>query len=308
MNTMIQKWFLLLGLTFAFTLVTVPPAQAQVTVRGTIVSIDGTPLRGDVTLIRGGPDVRLRSHHTDSQGVFSIRTDRAPGQLLVAKADGHVSSEVELGTAGNAARLNVRFRLWPAGKVSGRVVDEKGNGVAGATLQVRYPGERRRHYFHHEVGDIQADDFGYFTLPFIARGKSFVVGAATAERLPGATAPLTLEGKEKSGVQVTAGKVGHVVQGAVRDSAANPHRGATVRLRLSASLETTRSARVSRLHARSLNQKTLTGRDGAYQFKGLPAGRVVVIDHVPGRTPTKQGRVVPDQGSSGVYVIDLIVD
>ncbi len=237
MNTIRQKWFVSLWLGLAFVLVVVPSVQARVTVEGQIVSVDGTPLRGDVTLIRGGGAVELRHYRTDSQGAFSIETDRADGQLLVAKADGHVSSEAELNMAGNAARLDVSFRLWPAGKVSGRVVDEKGDGLAGATVHVLYPDERRRHHFHHEMGDIPADDFGYFTLPVIARGRYFVVEAATAERLPGATAPLRLEGEEKSDVQVTAGRVGHVVRGAVKDSAGNPHKGVVVRLRLFATPE-----------------------------------------------------------------------
>ena len=265
--------------------------------------------RGGLPLIRDGSAVAIRSYHTDGQGAFSFETDRTADQLLVAKAAGHASSEIALNTTGTVAELNVNFRLRPAGTVRGRVVDENGNGVGGATIQVRYPGELRRHHFHDEVGDIQADDFGYFTLPVVARGKGFVVEAATAERLPGATAPLTLDGDERSGVQVTAGRIGFVVGGAVKDSAANPHRGVAVRLRLLPGSETAAAPRLSRLHARLLNQRTITGRDGAYEFKGLPAGRAVVIAHVSGKAPVKQEQVLPEQGAPGsVRVINLIVD
>ncbi len=309
MNTIRMKHFVLLCLGCALALVSVPAANAQVTVKGTIVSVGGTALRGDLTLIRGGSAVAIRSYHADGQGAFSFETDRTADQLLVAKADGHASSEVALNTTGTVAELNFQFRLRPAGRVMGRVVDENGNGVGGATVHVRYPGELRRHHFHDEVGDIQADDFGYFTLPVVARGKSFVVEAATAERLPGATASLTLDGDERSGVQVTAGRIGFVVGGAVRDSAANPHRGVAVRLRLLPGSETASAARLSRLHARLLNQHTVTGPDGAYAFKGLPAGRAVVIVHVPGKTPVKQEQVLSEQGSPGdAYTLDLIVD
>lgn len=309
MNIMRQKGYVSLWLGFAFVLVSLPAAQAQVSVKGTIVSVGGAPLRGDVTLVRGGSAVEVRSYHTDGQGAFSLETDRTADQLLVAKAAGHVSSEVALNTTGTVAGLNVQFRLRPAGRVSGRVVDENGNGVGRATIHVRYPGEMRRHHFHQEAGNIQADDFGYFTLPVIARGKSFVVEAATPERLPGATASLTLDGEEASGVQVTAGRIGFVVRGAVRDSAANPHRGVAVRLRLFPGSKTAAAARLSRLHARLLNQRTFTGTDGAYEFKGLPGGRVVVIAHVSGKTPVKQEQVLPEQGVPGSFrVIDLIVD
>ena len=309
MSTKRKKRVVFSWLSFALALVSVPAANAQVTVKGTIVSVGGTHLRGDVTLIRGGSAVEMRSYHTDGQGAFSFETNRTADQLLVAKANGHVSSEVALNTTGTVARLNVRFRLQPAGKVSGRVVDENGNGVGGATVHVRYPGELRRHHFHHEVGDIHADDFGYFTLPVVARGKSFVVEAGTAARLPASTASLTLDGEEASGVQVTAGRIGFVVRGAVRDSAANPHAGASVRLRLFPGSKTTAAARLSRLHARLLNQSTVTGPAGAYEFKGLPAGKVVLIAHVSGKTPVKQEQVLPELGAAGsVRVINLIVD
>ena len=309
MNTTRRMVFRLSLLTLIFIPLLPSSMQAQVTVGGQVASVDGTAVKADLTLIRGGSAVEIQSYHTDSQGAFSIETNRTADQLLVAKANGYVSSEVALNTTGTVASLNVHFRLRPAGKVSGRVVDENGNGIGGATVHVRYPGELRRHHFHHEVGDIHADDFGYFILPVVARGKSFVVEAATAERLPASTASLTLDGEEASGVQVTAGRIGFVVRGAVRDSAANPHAGASVRLRLFPSSKTTTAGRVSRLHARLLNQRTITGRDGAYEFKGLPAGRAVVIAHVSGKTPVKHEQVLPEQGAPGsVRVINLIVD
>lgn len=69
------------------------------------------------------------------------------------------------------------------------------------------------------------------------------------------------------------------------------------------------AARFSRLHARLLNQRTFTGTDGDYEFKGLSSGRVAVIAHVPGRTLIKQEQVLSERGFPGeVHVIDLIVD
>ena len=85
MNTMRKKRVVLSWLGFAFVLVAVPSANAQVTVKGTIVSVGGTPLQGDVTLVRGGSAVEIRSYHTDGQGAFSFETNRTVDQLLVAK-------------------------------------------------------------------------------------------------------------------------------------------------------------------------------------------------------------------------------
>lgn len=298
MDTRGRKWLApsLIGLVFAIAIV--PAAQAQVTLQGRVVSVDGTPLQGDVTLVRGAPDVEIRSYRTDRHGAFTIQADRAAGLLLVAKAGGHISSEIELDTTGSRVRLEVAIQLWPAGRVRGRVVDGSGRGLPGATVQVRYPGARRRYRFGQESGDVQADDFGYFVLPFVARGKPFVIDAATTDRLPGSTALLTLQDPEQWGFQVTAGRVGHVIRGKVRDSAGGPHGGATVRLRLSPIPKNLGATGVSRLLLRSLNQRTVTGPDGAYEFRGLPAGKATVIAQVPNKTPTRQQQVLPELGSS----------
>ena len=95
----------------------------------------------------------------------------------------------------------------------------------------------------------------------------------------------------------------------LRDSAANPHSGVAVRLRLFPGDEIAAKARFSRLYGRLLNQRTFTDQDGAYEFTGLPGGRVVAIAHVPGKTPVKQEKTLSEQGSPGdAYTVDLIAD
>ena len=217
-------------------------------------------------------------------------------------------ASIEFLKAESNARISVSFALWPSGTVTGRVVDEEGNGVGGATLHVHYSTERRRHFLHQEMGDIHADDFGYFTLPVVARGRNFVVEAASEGHLPGSTDTLKLE-EEKLDVQVTTGKLGYVVRGTVTDSAANPHEGVAVRMRLFPADEVAAAAQFSRLHGRLLNRRTFTAKDGAYEFKGLPIGRAVVIALVPGKTPVKEEKTLPEQGSPGdAYTVNLIVD
>ena len=264
-------------------------------------------MKADLTLIRSGSTVELHHYHTDDQGVFSIQTDQSAGQLLVAKADGHTSSEVLLKAESNTT-ISVLFTLWPSGTVTGRVVDEEGNGVGGAILHIHYANERRRHFLHHEMGDIHADDFGYFTLPVVARDRDFVVEAASEGHLPGSTDTLTLE-DEKLDVQVTTGKLGYIVRGTVTASAANAHNGVAVRMRLFPGDEIAVAAQSSRLQGRLLNRRTVTDKDGAYEFKGLPSGRVVVIALVSGKTPVKQEETLPEQGLPGdAYLVDLVVD
>ena len=217
-------------------------------------------------------------------------------------------ASIEFLKAESNARISVSFALWPSGTVTGRVVDEEGNGVGGATLHVHYSTERRRHFLHQEMGDIHADDSGYFTLPVVARGRDFIVEAASEGHLPGSTDTLRLEDEELD-VQVTTGKLGYVVRGPVADSAATPYNGVPVRMRLFPGEEIAATARFSRLHGRLLNRRTFTDKDGAYEFKGLPIGRAVVIALVPGKTPVKEEKTLPEQGLPGdAYTVDLVVD
>ncbi len=68
-------------------------------------------------------------------------------------------------------------------------------------------------------------------------------------------------------------------------------------------------ARFSRLYGRLLNQRAFTDWNGAYEFTGLPGGRVVVIAYVPGKTPVKQEKTLSDQGAPGdAYTVDLVAD
>lgn len=69
------------------------------------------------------------------------------------------------------------------------------------------------------------------------------------------------------------------------------------------------AAQFSRLNGRLLNRRTFTDQDGAYEFKGLPSGRVVVIALVPGRTPVNEEKTWSEQGFPGdAYMVDFVVD
>ena len=58
-----------------------------------------------------------------------------------------------------------------------------------------------------------------------------------------------------------------------------------------------------------MNRRTVTDKDGAYEFIGLPSGRVVVIVLVPGKTLVKQEKTLPEQGLPGdAYLVNLVVD
>ena len=97
--------------------------------------------------------------------------------------------------------------------------------------------------------------------------------------------------------------------GTVTDSAANPHEGVVVRMRLYPGNAIAVSAQFLSLHGRLLNRRTVTDKDGAYEFKGLPSRRAVVIALVPGKSPVREEKTLPEQGLPGkTYTVNLVVD
>ena len=69
------------------------------------------------------------------------------------------------------------------------------------------------------------------------------------------------------------------------------------------------SAQFLSLHGRLLNRRTVTDKDGAYEFKGLPSRRAVVIALVPGKSPVREEKTLPEQGLPGkTYTVNLVVD
>jgi hypothetical protein len=241
-------------------------AHAQSRVEGRIRNVSGEPLQGDVTIVEGNRDVRIRTVHTDSQGRFAF--DAAPGRkLLVAKADGYVSEEREWTSDHGLAN----FALSPAVSISGRVVDETSSPVPGAKLSIRYTGSDRRFRYSQEEGEITADEFGYFELPFVARGATLIVEAETEERPRAGTSPLKVQGERLEGILVRLPRRGQTVRGIVVDAVSRPVAGASVRL-----------------HQPQAGVKLAeTDTNGVFRFSGVDEGAAVIVARRPGARPAK---------------------
>lgn len=254
---------------------------------GRVLSADGRPVAADLQVVTGPPHVRARSFWTDSQGRFSIEVEAEPKLLVVAKAAGFISAEQEIAPAGQEMSLD--FLLYPAGQVSGRVVDENGRPVPGALIRVHYPGEVRRVVFDQEAGNVRSDDFGYFTLPLVGQGRRFILAGLAEERLPAFTAPLTLTGPTMQGVVVTVSQTGQRVRVKVVDSAGAPVPEAVVRLQASGESEPyTADQRQTNTVFEATNRLGRTGLDGSVEFRGVPAGTVTVVASRPGGRLVKQ--------------------
>ncbi len=268
-------------------------AQQVFRIEGRLTAPDGQGVPGDVTLLEGTRLVRAANSPTDSQGRFAVEADPAAAWLLVAKANGYVSSEIRIrgGVAGEV--LTVNFVLAPAGKVAGQVIDETGRGVPNALVRVRYPGERRFFEFGQETGPQQADDFGNFTLPFVAQGRTFVIEAWTDESLPSFSSPLILSGAPLKNVAVRLVRRGQTVRGRVRNTAGLGIPGLTVRLRAEGELEDfSAEERSSLSFVLKANQRATSGPDGSFEFKGLPAGKLILVAEDSADRRTKREAVV----------------
>lgn len=252
--------------------------SAQVTINVRITTAENLPLRGDVAVTQGGPNVSVSNYQTNSQGWSSFQAIRGEAISIVVKADGYISSEREV--VSDLEGSTITFALSPAGKVSGRIVDEIGKPVGGAVVRVRYSGRRRAHQLGQEVGEVTTDDFGYFTLPFVARGNPFVIDVAAPDRPTTSSLPMTLPGESLSGILIALPAKGQVVRGTVLDSFGQPAYNVNVRLRL---LEKPEPASDEFGGASSLtrmlqgNRAAITAPDGSFEFAGVPAGDIVLI-------------------------------
>jgi protocatechuate 3,4-dioxygenase beta subunit len=267
--------------------------QAAVAVGGVVTASDGGPLQATILVVERGSAIGVRHYGSGPTGEFSFTVDGQYPTILVARAEGYVSAERALELAGRSERLD--FHLVPAGKVSGRVVDENGIGVEGATVCVRYPGTPGRSLLlTQETGMLQTDEYGYFTLPMVARDTEFAVDAFTDSRPPSRSPSHLLSSASMSGVEVRLNRVGYTVRGSVVDRYGRPVYSAEVRVRAVGELAAfSEDERQSLAFLLAVTKKAVTDEQGRYAVHGMPAGRVAVVAGGKGEPPsTKEERVL----------------
>ena len=263
-----------------------PPLRAQqVAIRGSITSIDEGPVPGSVTIVEGSRDVRVSTYKTNQRGEFEFTTPWASQKRVVAKADGFVSDEAVITLGPGDREASHTFKLSRPAEVSGRVVDDSGVPVPGAIVRVRYVGEGRSLTFAQEVGAVSTDDFGYFILPIVAQGKSFVIDAVSEDRPLSSSMPLVAQADTLPGIVVPLSRRGYSVTGRVLDSSALPLANARVRLVASGDGESySREERASVSFTATGAKVVLTDDQGAFSFEGVPSGKIVLIaDSAQGR-------------------------
>src|SRR5262249_34151079 len=175
---------------------------------------DNKPIQGATVELRG-VDVQ-RAVTRDGPAVFAPVVPG--GYQIAAWADGkaHAFQRIQIGKGDAQARL----MLSSGAAVAGRVVDDRGAGIAGA--HVRYSGAPAWTQQASERYDavVTAAD-GSFRFDALPAG-SFRFLANHPERAPGSSALVTLDGKNPRDGVVIALEVGAVVKGKVVDPQHRP--------------------------------------------------------------------------------------
>ena len=188
------------------------PLAGTATIRGQVIRADsGEPLRGaDVSLtptdmrdiLRIGPDGRsepasLPEAITDASGRFELQAVPAGRYLLTASKSGFVRTQygqrrpyqsgqpVQIATGAVVEQMDVALMRGAA--IGGRVLDENGETLAGATVRVvrqRFVGGRPELAGVGAIAD-HTDDLGEFRLFGLPPGAYFVEASLTRSGEPG---------------------------------------------------------------------------------------------------------------------------
>ena len=171
---------------------TVVASAASVEITGSLTDVNKQPLSGNVSVFQETPEISVTHYDVGEDGTFAVSADSAGGLVLHVWAEGYPSAEhvVEPGASG---QLEINFVLPQGRETSGRVVDENGNGVEGAALQVRYdePDKPVRRVLMEE--DVLTDGNGEFILRNVGIGKPFYIDVYAPSHLAKSSKLIKLE-------------------------------------------------------------------------------------------------------------------
>jgi protocatechuate 3,4-dioxygenase beta subunit len=272
-----------------------PAARLTVTVVGS----DGKSIAGATVELRG-VDVQ-RAVTRAGAAVFAPVVPG--GYQIAAWADGmaHAFHRIQIGKGDSQDRLV----LSAGAPVTGRVVDDRGAGLAGA--RVRYSGASdwtQQASDRHDAA-ITAGD-GSFRFDALPAG-SFRFLASHPERAPGSSALITLDGKTPRDGVVIALEAGAVVKGRVVDPQHQPVAGAQVRIGGAAGTDGGRRGRGGGGFARMSEppRQTVSDASGGFEIRGLPRKPLAAVAlHETGASQT----VAVDASAGDVEHVELMLD
>jgi len=164
------------------------PATGSGVITGRVTALDsGVPLRQAIVSASGtmGPP---REAVTDDQGRFVLRElEPGPWQVTASRA-GYIARKFGQSrpfgrataiTLTNGQKVNVDIPLTRASAIVGRVVDEYGEPITAARVNVLRPTMARHQRYLEPVGDGDfTDDTGAFRLHSLPAGEYYVTASA----------------------------------------------------------------------------------------------------------------------------------
>ncbi len=248
------------------------PSEARL-VLGVVVDASGAPIEGaEVWVCRAHIEKFSRGvTHTGRDGRF--RAAVAPDAMIGARASGRASVGVSVGGFSAPPVLEVVLTLAePGSRVAGTVLDERGQPVPGATIQIGHPGDTRvlpgatsPQVVARPVRCV-ADAGGRFACDGLVPGE--VVVMARAPGFGASAQAATLSPASETAVTVQLPRAA-TITGRVHLADGTPVRGASVSCGAADNLASCATA---------------TGADGRFALSGLTPGinLIVVTDHAGG--------------------------
>jgi protocatechuate 3,4-dioxygenase beta subunit len=304
------------------------PATDPAVIRGQVVDRDGRGLaHAFVRLFPEGLPGALRAGRADADGRFEFADLAAgrfrvsayvpgyatpPGNTLVAPAFAIQGSGPSVTLAPAQLRDGLVITLARLGVIAGRVLDELGDPIEGARvqlLQVKFQAGRRR-LVQADVAAHLTNDRGEYRLHDLPEGRyivSALIGSLssadvpdyTRSYFPGTPNPseaqfVTLADVDRIGVDVALARTRTaLVRGRILDAAGEPSTGGQVELRPSA-----RSAAAIGI---PVGARLLA--DGVFEFPNVPPGEYVIVADRGRSNRSSEG----EYGSTIVNVVDTDV-
>jgi protocatechuate 3,4-dioxygenase beta subunit len=253
------------------------------TLTGRVVdAADGRPLAGVRVVARApGGEFLARS---GADGRYSMRGLSPQAYRVSAEDDRFVAwSRTVTVAAGQAETQDVP--LVRGATLAGRVVDEEGRPIEGATIQVSRGGENVFRAFMRNVegeGAARTGRDGSFRAPRLAPGENQRLDVRHDEYEERSVGGLSLSpGGTRSGVSVVLRR-GLAVRGVVKDEEGRPLSGVEVNLSSSRNVRAGRGGVQMSFSGPGSQLRRETGADGRFEFRGLKAGDYTVSARRPG--------------------------
>jgi hypothetical protein len=259
-----------------------PAAKVSVTV----VGLDGKPIEGATVELRGVDHQEAKT----TKGIAAF-ADVVPGGYQVAAFATGMAKTLQWIQVG-AGETTAKLVLVKGAPVSGRVVDDKGAGVAGARVTFHGASDwSQQADERYDAATSGAD--GAFKFAAMPAG-SFRFVAAHPAFAPGTSTLVTLDGtNERTGLVITVDP-GATVRGRVVDTAQQPVASARVRIGIA-----------SRRMIFEPPRQAYSDDKGNFELKGLPRRELdAVAIHETGSSQTKNVNATHGDVGDVVLVID----